>query len=144
MFGGDFAVEKIYNSVSLFCIGSRVGNHDDRCSFLVQFSKEFHHFFPQAFLRAKGVAASRISSLANMVYLSSSSNKLISDRAPSEYVANLLAEYGAEARAWLATNLIDEAAINAALADDYDTFVSARANVINERAKTQAGWIVNA
>lgn len=109
-----------------------------------QNSKEFHHFFPQAFLRSKGVAASRISSLANMVYLSSSSNKLISDRAPSEYVGNLLAEYGAEARAWLATNLIDEAAISAALADDYDAFLSARANLINERAKTQAGWSASA
>jgi len=105
-----------------------------------QNSKEFHHFFPQAFLRTKGVAASRISSLANMVYLSSASNKLISDRAPSEYVAKLLAEHGDEARAWLATNLIDEAAINAALADDYDAFLAARANVINERAKIQAGW----
>ena len=105
-----------------------------------QNSKEFHHFFPQAFLRTKGVAASRISSLANMVYLSSASNKLISDRAPSDYVAKLLVEHGAEARAWLATNLIDEAAINAALADDYDAFLAARANVINERAKIQAGW----
>ncbi len=105
-----------------------------------QNSKEFHHFFPQAYLRTKGVAASRISSLANMVYLSSASNKLISDRAPSEYVAKLLAEHGAEARAWLATNLIDDAAIDAALADDYDAFLVARSNVINERAKIQAGW----
>lgn len=105
-----------------------------------QNSKEFHHFFPQAFLRAKDVTASRISSLANMVYLSSASNKLISDRAPSEYLAKLLAEHGAEARAWLATNLIDDAAIDAALADDYDAFLAARAEFINERAKIQAGW----
>ena len=105
-----------------------------------QNNKEFHHFFPQAYLRAKAVATSRISSLANIVYLSSASNKLISDRAPSEYVAKLLAEHGAEARAWLATNLIDEDAINAALADDYDAFLVARATVINERAKIQAGW----
>lgn len=105
-----------------------------------QNNKEFHHFFPQAFLRAKGVATPRISSLANMVYLSSASNKLISDRAPSEYVAELLAQYGTEARAWLASNLIDDAAIDAALADDYEAFLVARSNVINERAKVQAGW----
>lgn len=105
-----------------------------------QNSKEFHHFFPQAFLRTKGIPASRVSSLANMVYLSSASNKLISDRPPSEYLAKLLAEHGPEARAWLATNLIDDAAIDAALADDYDTFLAARAKVINERAKIQAGW----
>lgn len=105
-----------------------------------QNGKEFHHFFPQAYLKAKGVAASRISSLANMVYLSSASNKLISDRAPSEYLATLLAEHGPEARAWLATNMIDDVAIDAALADDYDAFLVARSNVINERAKIQAGW----
>lgn len=105
-----------------------------------QNSREFHHFFPQAFLRTKGVAASRISSLANMIYLSSASNKVISDRAPSEYVAKLLAEHGAEARAWLATNLINDAAIDAALADDYGAFLAARANAINERAKIHAGW----
>ena len=105
-----------------------------------QNGKEFHHFFPQAYLKAKGVAASRISSLANMVYLSSASNKLISDRAPSEYVAKLLAEHTPEARAWLATNLIDDVAIDAALANDYDAFLIARSNAINERAKIQAGW----
>ena len=109
-----------------------------------QNSKEFHHFFPQAFLRTKGVAASRIGALANMVYLSSASNKLISDQAPSEYVAKLIAEHGAEARAWLETNLVNDDAIDAALADDYDAFLVARANVINERAKKQAGWMVGA
>lgn len=105
-----------------------------------QNSKEFHHFFPQAFLRSKGVPTSRISSLANMVFLSSSSNKLISDRAPSEYLGKLLAEHDIEARAWLATNLVDEAAIEAALADDYNAFLAARAHAINERAKASAGW----
>lgn len=108
-----------------------------------QNSKEFHHFFPQSYLRKKGVAASRISSLANMVYLSSASNKLISDRSPSEYVAQLLSEHGDEARAWLATNLVDDAAIDAALSDDYDAFLLARSSAINEHAKFQAGWNSN-
>lgn len=76
-----------------------------------QNNKEFHHFFPQAFLRAKGIGAAKVSSLANMVYLSAVSNKLISDRAPSEYVSKLLADHGDDARGWLATNLIDDAAI---------------------------------
>lgn len=108
-----------------------------------QNGKEFHHFFPQAHLRKKGVATSRISSLANMVYLSSASNKMISDRAPSEYVQKLLNEHGADARSWLATNLIDDDAINAALADDYEKFLTARSNAINECAKIQAGWNFN-
>jgi hypothetical protein len=105
-----------------------------------QNNKEFHHFFPQAYLRAKGVEPTKVSLLANMVYLSSASNKAICDKAPSEYVAKLLTDHGDHARSWLATNLIDEDAIQAALKDDYDAFLQARAITINEQAKKQAGW----
>jgi hypothetical protein len=143
MFRGNNAHSKIlaiilaYQSPKDFLTGQAI---DVNKALAWQNGKEFQHFFPQAFLKTKGVASSRISSLANMVYLSSASNKLISDRAPSDYVAKLLAEHGADARAWLATNLINDAAIDAALADDYDAFLVARSNAINERAKIQAGW----
>lgn len=105
-----------------------------------QNNKEFHHVFPQAYLRTKGITPAKISSLSNMVYLSSVSNKSISDRAPSQYVAKLLSEHGDHARSWLATNLIDDAAIQAALKDDYDGFLDARAMAINEQAKRLSGW----
>jgi hypothetical protein len=105
-----------------------------------QNNKEFHHFFPQSYLRSKGIESTKISSLANMVYLSSVSNKSISDKAPSQYVSKLLSEHGALARSWFATNLIDEAALHAALRDDYDGFLEARAIAINDQAKKQAGW----
>jgi hypothetical protein len=105
-----------------------------------QNNKEFHHFFPQAFLRGRGVSLTKISSLANMVYLSSVSNKAISDRAPSQYLSKLLLDHGDQARGWLATNLINDAAIEAGLKDDYDGFLEARAITINEQAKKQAGW----
>lgn len=105
-----------------------------------QNNKEFHHFFPQAHLRVRGVASPKISALANMVFLSSASNKTVSDKAPSEYVAKLLAEHGDHARAWLASNLINDEAIQAALKDDYDAFLDARATAINDQANKQAGW----
>lgn len=105
-----------------------------------QNSKEFHHFFPQAFLKANGVAVAKASALANMVYLSSASNKIISDRAPSAYVKELLDSHGDQARKWLASNLIDDAAIYAALNDDYDSFLNARAEVIGKVASKLAGW----
>jgi hypothetical protein len=105
-----------------------------------QNGKEFHHFFPQAFLKANGVGTQRASALANMVYLSSASNKTISDREPKEYVAALLKDHGDNARAWLATHLIDAHAIDAALANDYDAFLAARAAAINVRAKELGGW----
>lgn len=103
-------------------------------------SKEFHHFFPQAFLKLKGVASNNASALANIVYLSSSSNKAISGRAPSEYVKELIDQYGEDARSWLNTNLIDDRAIEAALRDDYDSFLIARSTTIDLEAKKLAGW----
>ncbi len=113
---------------------------DVRNALAWQNSKEFHHFFPQAFLRDQGVAATKASALANMVYLSSGSNKVISDRAPSDYVYNLLESHGDQARHWLLSNLIDDAAIEAALKNDYDAFLHARAQTINKVASGLAGW----
>lgn len=105
-----------------------------------QNAKEFHHFFPQAFLKAKGIAPGKASALANMVYLSSASNKLITDRAPSEYLKQLLDLHSGAARGWLHTNLVDDAAIAAALKDDYDGFLTARAAAINSHTMKLAGW----
>jgi hypothetical protein len=105
-----------------------------------QNAKEFHHFFPQAFLKAKGVPSSKASALANIVYLTSSSNKQISDRSPSAYVSELLKLHGAKAKQWLASNLIDEAAITAALKDDYDGFLNARSAAIDNESSKLAGW----
>ena len=105
-----------------------------------QNAKEFHHFFPQAFLKTNGIVSSKASALANIVYLSSSSNKVISDRAPSEYVKELINLHGNEARSWLETNLIDNSAINAALNDDYDGFLFARSTRIDLEAKKLANW----
>ena len=106
-----------------------------------QNAKEFHHFFPQAFLKAKGVSSAKASALANMLYLSSASNKTISDQAPSAYVKKLLGEHGDEARKWLASNLIDDNAINAALNDDFDGFLASRAKAIDGHTRKLAGWV---
>jgi hypothetical protein len=109
-----------------------------------QNAKEFHHFFPQAFLKAKGVPSAKASALANMLYLSSASNKTISDQAPSAYVKKLLGEHGEEAKKWLASNLIDDTAINAALHDDFDGFLASRAKAIDEHTRKLAGWATTA
>lgn len=113
---------------------------DVRDALAWQNAKEFHHFFPQAFLKAKGVPSAKASALANMIYLSSGSNKSISDLAPSNYVKELLAAHGEKARQWLASNLVNDAAIDAALLNDYDGFLEARAQTIHEVTKRLAGW----
>ena len=106
-----------------------------------QNSKEFHHVFPQAFLKTNGYLSSQVSPLANMAYLTSASNKQISDQAPSAYFKRLLDEHGAEAKAWLASNLIDDAAIEAALNDDFKAFLDARSSAIHAIALKMTGWV---
>jgi len=106
-----------------------------------QNSKEFHHIFPQAFLKNKGYNANQIGPLANMAYLTSASNKKISDQAPSAYFKKLLDEHGDRAKSWLASNLIDDIAIEAALHDDFKSFLEARSKAIHAIALNMTGWI---
>ena len=106
-----------------------------------QNSKEFHHFFPQAYLKSIGVSNAKASSLANIVYLSSVSNKAISDRAPADYLHELLIKNEGQTRQWLATNLIEAEAIQAALANNYDAFLDARSATIDRVARKLAGWL---
>jgi hypothetical protein len=120
-----------------FLTGQKIDVHE---ALAWQNSKEFHHIFPQAHLKKAGIAGPQASALANMAYLSSASNKQISDKAPATYFKELLDKHGAIARGWLATNLIDDDAISAALANDYDAFLKARSQRINTVARQLAGW----
>jgi hypothetical protein len=47
--------------------------------------KEYHHIFPKAHLKSRQYTEDKISSLCNFCFLSSASNKKISDKSPSEY-----------------------------------------------------------
>ena len=59
--------------------------------YLAQYNrKEYHHVFPQAFLKSKGIAPKDISCVLNFCFLSSDSNKAISKKSPSDYFFNLV------------------------------------------------------
>jgi hypothetical protein len=72
--------------------------------------------------------------------LSSSSNKKIRDRAPSEYFDEILTDQGGTAAATLAANLIDEQALDAIKRDDYDTFLNARSAALQKYALELSEW----
>ena len=55
-------------------------------------SKEYHHIFPRNFLKKKGKEIGEINSLCNFCFLPADSNKKISNKAPSEYIFELLPE----------------------------------------------------
>lgn len=104
-------------------------------------TKEFHHFFPKDFLKKKGTPKDRINVLANIVMLTSVSNKKISGRPPSEYLKEVQTAAGTQLNDWLAVNLISQQAYAAALVDDYERFLKYRAETIHEAALTKANWL---
>jgi len=53
-------------------------------------SKEYHHVFPRAFLKDKGIDVDKINSVCNFCFLPSDSNKKISRKAPSDYIFSLV------------------------------------------------------
>ncbi len=103
-------------------------------------AKEFHHFFPMAFLKSLGVHHTKINCLANIIYLTSSSNKIISDRKPSEYLIDLEKAAGSKLYMWLKSNLITEEAFEAAKNDDFDTFIKLRSETIQQKISELANW----
>jgi len=52
--------------------------------------KEYHHIFPRAFLKKKGIETQKINSLCNFCFLPSDSNKKIANKSPSDYILNMV------------------------------------------------------
>lgn len=113
---------------------------DARKSLAWSNDKEFHHFFPRDYLSSKKVGRGKANAVANIVMLSSASNIKISNRGPSAYLGALLAEIGREElAARMATLLVSESALDAALVDDYEAFLAARASTLQARALSLVG-----
>jgi len=53
-------------------------------------AKEYHHIFPRAFLKKKGLETYEINSLCNFCFLPADSNKIIAGKSPSDYVFNVV------------------------------------------------------
>jgi hypothetical protein len=93
--------------------------------------KEYHHFFPKKFMAEEHPGDERVNALANIILLTSASNKAISDRAPSDYCADVEDAAGNNLDAWLESLLVPRAAFEAAKHDDVTTFLEMRAKAIN-------------
>jgi hypothetical protein len=103
-------------------------------------AKEFHHFFPRDYLDQKGWPATKINALANIVMMSSASNKVISNRAPSDYLKDVEKVAGAHLSSRLASHLITPEAYEAALADNFEDFLVLRRGAIHETVQKLAAW----
>lgn len=103
--------------------------------------KEFHHFFPRDYLtKSRGVTLRKSNLLANIIMLTATSNKTISNKAPSDYLKDVEKNLGMRFKEALRANLISENALGAARDNDYDAFLRERSNTLAEAASELTGW----
>lgn len=97
-----------------------------------QNSKENHHFFPYSLATKMGIKQEEINSLLNFAFISKHLNLDISNKYPSKYLQEYSA-VNADLEAQLLSHFITPAAYQAALNDDFQTFITERGNAILER-----------
>jgi hypothetical protein len=96
---------------------------------------EFHHFFPRAWLKTQGYRDDQSNVLANIIMLTSLSNKAISDQAPGLYLQDEIDIRTEEVLIdRLERSLIEPQALRHALEHEYELFLDARSQTI-------AGWM---
>ena len=93
-------------------------------------SKNYHHFFPRAFLNRRGYDSGQANLLMNIVLVDDYLNKrIIRDRPPSEYIAEFHNE-NPDLNAMLRTHYIGNPEDMGISTDDYERFVDKRARKI--------------
>jgi hypothetical protein len=104
-----------------------------------QNNREFHHIFPQAYLKTKGYKSDVINSLANFALLSSASNKKISNEVPSVYMSKCKELLGNDFDDVLKSNIISPTALTCIFNDDYEGFREQRSKDLHQRAQELCG-----
>lgn len=103
-------------------------------------SKNYHHFFPKAYLTKQGIDNSEINHILNITLVDDFLNKRkIKDKSPSEYMNEFLDGIGynneedkkSELSGWMKTHLIDLDNFGI-WEDDYEKFIDLRAEKISE------------
>lgn len=86
-----------------------------------------HHVFPAAYLERRGVAPARTRDcVLNRTLIDRTTNQMISDRAPSDYLAEIRGTPGFPFEAVLASHGLPPGAGSTLLTDDYEAFLTWR------------------
>lgn len=86
-----------------------------------------HHVFPAAYLERRGIAPARTRDcVLNRTLIDRTTNQMISDRAPSDYLAEIRETPGFPFEAVLASHGLPADADSALLKDDYEAFLTWR------------------
>lgn len=92
-------------------------------------AREFHHIYPKAYLADLNIGFHQGNVIANICFLTSSDNKAISDRAPSEYFMTIPDAHKTEV---LRSALIPDRAADGSMV--FSEFLDIRANILAEAA----------
>lgn len=57
---------------------------------------QWHHIFPKSLLRERGFETGEINEIANMAFITGQSNRRISNKAPAEYLSDIVSKQGKE------------------------------------------------
>lgn len=108
---------------------------------------DIHHIFPKNFLKKQGLARSKYNQVANFVYVQQEVNIKIGDRAPAEYLHEVLgqcetgsARYGAitqldDLKANLAANCLPEG-LEAYQPENFDAFLVMRRRLMAQKIRS--------
>jgi len=86
-----------------------------------------HHIFPAKYLERKGISPARIRDcVLNRTLIDRTTNQMISDRAPSQYLADILVHPGFPLESVLASHLLPAGSDTTLMRDDYEGFLEWR------------------
>jgi len=97
-------------------------------------SKENHHFFPYSLRQKFGTDSNGINSLLNFVLISGRLNREISNNLPSDYLQHY-GETNTSIEEHLLSHFINQDALEAAKADNFQLFIQKRGEFILEKIK---------
>jgi len=115
--------------------GSKIDTHK---ALAIKNSHEYHHLFPQAYLKNLGIEKKQINAQANICLLSKGNNLTISNKAPSIYFSQLAENLGDQLENVLASNFISIGAFAAGIDGEYGVFLSLRSKTLIDAAKVLA------
>jgi hypothetical protein len=104
-----------------------------------------HHVFPAAYLERRGVAPARMRDcVLNRTLIDRTTNQMISDRAPSDYLAEIKSTHGFPFVSVLTSHGLPAAADSPLLRDDYEAFLAGRQEHLWQEVRRVTGATVAA
>ena len=138
-FSAGESISKAVMCVLAFCDPKSFNNDNkitlDNSNLIRGNSKNYHHFFPKAFLKKQGVEDVKINVLPNITLVDDLLNKnKIKDRAPSDYMGEFKKD-NPNLDETMKTHLIDNLEDYGIWDDDYDSFIDKRSQRIFDELK---------